>query len=405
MPPSMRRRAQVGAPASDRYGQGERDLSGPPEYGSDRRPFWNTPFREYTAIQWLHLYETFTATAHGAQAVTVAVLLSHRAGKMVPVHIPYVTWPAHGANATEKHFGYESYPDGQIDLGLCVVSFFLLSWLFQTVAVMPGFWDRFTHLLLDCYVQPFRWIEYSVSASLMAVIFALLNGITETTFLYNIFVSFFTVMVLGLLQEMGMSVYKRRQQEQAEVRTTLEYVRGKVREVRSYVTSLRAPDGSRLVPLESFVAHGRDADGARRALLLQDLFGDVELFTEVQAALVSSAPAHALTVFLPHLLGWVPFVAVVSVFLVTFTLAVSRGPSQPPDWVYFLYSFQFVIMSSFAVVQGVEQVALYRERSPERCRRYAVRAEFAYTTLSLAAKSLLAWVLYTNMLVEQSIAY
>lgn len=45
------------------------------------------------------------------------------------------------------------------------------------------------------------------------------------------------------------------------------------------------------------------------------------------------------------------------------------------------------------------------EPAPVACRRYVVLAEFAYTVLSLAAKSVLCWVLYVNVLVEQNIKY
>jgi hypothetical protein len=370
---------------------------GPVPFGdkSQRRPVWACPYREYTSIQWLQLYELLTASFHGIQMVLMLVFIyGYDRRKVVPLSIPYVTWPSR--TDTDPHFGYHVQPDGSIDMALCLFGFFMLSFVFQFVTVSPPLWPSFVNNLLDRYITPARWLEYSISASLMAIVFALLNGISTTTFLYNIFIEFFLTMMLGLLQEVGMSVYKH-------------------------------------------------------------------MFWDVSAA--AKPPGRRrldwVILFLPHFLGWVSFLGVVSVFIVTFSLAVSHSPQAPPQWVYFLYSFQFVIMSSFAFVQIVEQALIYRsddivaarrrrflaayapgetaetdarfaellqseteaaggdprrlralarfrrvaEPAPIACRRYVVLAEFAYTTLSLAAKSVLCWVLFTNVLVEQKIKY
>ena len=392
----------------------EEKLAKQPPFGSDRRPVWNCG-PEYSSIQWLQLYELLTASFHGVQMVLILVFIyGYGRHKVVPLAIPYVTWPSR--SDPDPRFGYHAYPDGSIDMALCLFAFFMLSFVFQVVTVSPLLWRQFVNSLLDRYVAPARWLEYSISASIMAVVFALLNGINTTTFIYNLFVEFFLVMMMGLLQEVGMSAHK----------------------------------------------HMRWSFAAAAAIL--------------------PAPKQRrgdwVVVFLPHLLGWVAFASVISVFIITFSLAVSNSPQSPPSWVYFLYSFQFIIMSSFAFVQIVEQVLIYRsddivaarrarflefarrsggvlagdekataaslgdagvrdlllreiaaadgepgpvrraarlrslaqfrrvyEPPPVACQRYAVWAEFAYTTLSLTAKSVLCWVLYVNVLVEQKIKY
>ena len=241
-------------------------------------------------------------------------------------------------------------------------------------------------------MQPLRWLEYAISASLMAVIFALLNGIQETTFLYVIFLSFSTCMMLGLVQEVLMSVFKRAQLRAAELGRTVEVL-------------------NEVFQSEASASIKQDAED-----LWQAVNSNINLLpAEPTRRLNSRWP----TLFLPHLLGWVPFIAVVSVFIVNFTLSVSacvvETPGEacvrhaPPEWVYFLYSFQFIIMSSFAVVQLVEQLYIYWAPATDegvlRCRKYAIRAEFAYTALSLAAKTMLCWVLFFNVLVEKQIGY
>jgi len=283
-----------------------------------------------------------TAGLHAAQA---AVILYFVAGlgltKRTPVHIPYVTWPDRNAPPCKQHFGYGMYKDGSIDIGYCIFGFFMLSATFQLIAAWP-LWNKYIDLLLDWYVQPFRWIEYSVSASLMAVIYALLSGIQETTFIYNIFISFFTVMMLGLLQEIGMATIKRRQWEREDA-------------------------------------------------------------GEKQKAIVGTP---YLVAFLPHLLGWIVFIGVVSVFAVAFFLATTQpGKPKPPTWVYGLYISQFIVMGSFAFVQIWEQVRLLHAQTRSECMRLALRSEFAYTILSLAAKSSLCWVLFVYLLAEKSIDY
>ena len=319
-----------------------------PHYGAEEATVREDPwvvwrdslsFEEKRDLRRLQLFELVTALCHGFQFIAVLVaILFHDTTRKVPLYVPYVTWPAHG-NAT-KAFGYHTYPDGNIDIAWCIFGFFLLSFVFQMAAVY--FWEKTAPCLLDYYTQPFRWLEYSISASLMAIIFALLNGIRETTFLYNMFMSFFTTMILGLIQELAMSVFKRTQSPAAKEPTSV-------------------------------------------------------------------VNARWMTVFLPHALGWVPFIGVVSVFITSFSLAVSKSPESPPSWVYFLYSFQFVIMSLFAVVQLVEQLYIYKApptaEGKTTCRRLALRAEFAYTTLSLVAKSVLCWVLFVNVLVEKQIGF
>ena len=108
--------------------------------------------------------------------------------------------------------------------------------------------------------------------------------------------------------------------------------------------------------------------------------------------------------FIPHVLGWLVFSAVAGIFVVKFDLAISNAPNDVPSWVTALYASQFAIMSSFGVVQLVESVLIFRAPSA-RCPRIAIAAEFAYTGLSLTAKSVLAWVLFANLLAEKNISY
>jgi len=377
----------------------------------------------------LRAFELATATAHGVQLVAlVALVLSKHVTKRVPVSVPYVTWPKRGD--ARQTFGYKTYEDGSIDMSACIVGFFALSWTYQTAAVTL-FWPQFQRWLTEYYIQPLRWLEYSISASLMALLFGLLNGITDTSFLYNIFVLFFLTMMLGLVQELGMSVYKRQQQER---RNTVDLLRGMFQSQADAKPAFGPPSYD--VASNTFIAHpGEDDPPAARRVTFSD---DASPARARRAA--SPAPASAaarardldndrltrndlvydltpeeprrwvnqrwMVLFLPHILGWVAFLSPVSVFILKFSLAVSHSPSAPPSWVYFLYSFQFVIMASFAFVQLWQQRHLYLyAQTRAECARVSILAEFAYTTLSLAAKSVLCWVLFANIIAEKGIAY
>jgi hypothetical protein len=187
-------------------------------------------------------------------------------------------------------------------------------------------------------------MEYCISASIMVVLMAVLLGVTDLSYLMLVFLSFFLLQWLGLLSELAIVVKKQ-----------FERVRQNVRDLD--------------VPTHFFDA--------------------------------LEAPWYV--VFLPHLLGWVVFVCVAAVFVLKFELSIAN--SKAPGWVTSIYAAMFALMSCFGAVQSVTQVRIFRSSDSDRCRRLAIRGEYAYTTLSLAAKSTLAWVLYFNVLIARDAGY
>lgn len=85
-------------------------------------------------------------------------------------------------------------------------SFFLLSALAHLFAVVVGPWDRFIHIYwrqLDLGFVWWRWVEYSLSASVMVVGIALLVGVRERFTLMLLFVTMGSVQICGgLLTEL-----------------------------------------------------------------------------------------------------------------------------------------------------------------------------------------------------------
>lgn len=68
-------------------------------------------------------------------------------------------------------------------------------------ALMATVFRRFYERYLRRAQNPFRWIEYSVSAAVMRVEIALLSGVLELHLLIAIFGLTTTTMLFGLLQE------------------------------------------------------------------------------------------------------------------------------------------------------------------------------------------------------------
>ena len=109
---------------------------------------------------------------------------------------------------------------------------------------------------------------------------------------------------------------------------------------------------------------------------------------------------------LPHFIGWILFLSIVFVFISRFSLIVNHSLSKPPVWVYGMYASQFVVFGSFGLNQLIQQFRLYKHiREEKKCARIAVQHEAVYVILSLAAKSVLAWLLYVNMLAERKVSF
>ena len=74
--------------------------------------------------------------------------------------------------------------------------FILLSGLDHMVVALPGV-NSVYNWYIARHQAPFRWAEYSLSASLMRVMIAQLSGVTDIHLLFSIFMASATTMVLG----------------------------------------------------------------------------------------------------------------------------------------------------------------------------------------------------------------
>ena len=78
--------------------------------------------------------------------------------------------------------------------------FILLSATDHLTVITPGF-RRIYESHIEKSQNPFRWIEYSLSASLMRVMIAQLSGVTDIHILFSIFCLAATTMILGWAHE------------------------------------------------------------------------------------------------------------------------------------------------------------------------------------------------------------
>jgi hypothetical protein len=190
-------------------------------------------------------------------------------------------------------------------LGIGVAIFLGLSSLAHFIVVSPKFFPRYT-AGLAAHRNFFRWVEYSISSSVMIVLIAQVTGISDITALIAIFGVNASMILFGWLQE-----------------------------------KYEEPGNGGWIPF---------------------IFGCIT--------------------------GIVPWIA-----LSFYVFAIGgAGENQAPTFVYFIVLTIFLFFNSFALVQWLQykKVGKWSEY---------LRGERTYITLSLVAKSALAWQIFANTLI------
>jgi hypothetical protein len=268
-----------------------------------------------------------TAVLHG-----IAGILTARLGKDVVIHtsVQYHPWfePASSEKAT------------QLSLKALLIAFSFLSCAFQLAPVVTNQgWSTYYRYATQLGVNPLRWIEYSFSASALTLAAQALLGETNVFMYVLTFVGTWTVMMLGLLQELSA-----------------------IRDRRLGVSASRAaPEPASLLGYLDYV--------------------------------------------LPHLIGW-PFFIATWVSLITQFGAVLRyardsNGEKAPQWVIVFFYIEFLLFSSFGVLQAVQQSLSYwyffGKRDQAKWVQTMVRCEYAYTALSAGAKMLAVGLLVVGL--------
>ena len=121
-----------------------------------------------TSIKRLRPYNLTAGSLHLAQALLIVVLANNFS---LPVRATYMTGPP------GPGVGNQSVVLFSLGFASAIAAFFLLSATAHFFVVSPGWSSYKANLLLER--NPYRWIEYSMSSSIMVVLIAMLVGISD----------------------------------------------------------------------------------------------------------------------------------------------------------------------------------------------------------------------------------
>jgi hypothetical protein len=243
----------------------------------------------------LRRYNVLMAVLHAAQGVAVVVLAT---AFVIPVTASFMTGPP-GSPPSDPVTLFD------VSIAWGCALFLLLSAAAHTIIASPGVFPWYRANLLQSRNYA-RWIEYSLSSSVMIVLIALVTGISDIAALVALFGVNVSMILFGLLQE-----------------------------------KYEKPGGG-LLPF-----------------------------------------------WLGCIAGITPWIAI-GIYLVS-----PGNDSSPPAFVYGIFVSLFIFFNSFALNQWLQ----YRQVGKWRDYLYG---ETVYITLSLVAKSLLAWQVFAGTLMPAS---
>jgi Heliorhodopsin len=132
------------------------------------------------------------AIAGVVHAVQGAAIVALSNGFSVPIVVHTMTGPPGSASQTVTLF--------DLRVAWTVAAFSFLSAAAHLLIASPGIFPRYRTMLMQGR-NDYRWIEYAVSASLMAVLIGLLPGITDAAAIIAIFGANAAMILFGLVQE------------------------------------------------------------------------------------------------------------------------------------------------------------------------------------------------------------
>ena len=146
-------------------------------------------------IKRLRAYNIVAGSLHLVQGLAFAFVLTLLSSQVLfPVTIDYMTGPPGVDLPTERVELFD------INLGVGVVAFLLMSAFFHFLISWPGVFTRYANGLKQNH-NYFRWTEYSLSSSVMIWLIAQLTGVTDFAALVSIFAVNASMIMFGALQE------------------------------------------------------------------------------------------------------------------------------------------------------------------------------------------------------------
>lgn len=141
-------------------------------------------------IAGLRRWNLIAGAAHLVQMVLILVLATDFT---LPVTATYMAGPPGTPNSAPVVLF-----DSRIAWGVAL--FFALSAFFHFLVCIPPFWNRYVTGLAEHH-NYFRWVEYSISSSVMIVLIVQIVGVTDAAALIAIFGVNASMILFGWLQE------------------------------------------------------------------------------------------------------------------------------------------------------------------------------------------------------------
>lgn len=212
---------------------------------------------------------------------------------------------------------------------------------------LPGVNAAYNRMLCRNY-NPFRWAEYSVSASCMTVMIAQLCGVADVFLMAALFGLMASCMLFGWQMELL--------------------------------------NGERL-PTYTYT-DDPTASPEPKALEAENGNGGAQFVSDARGSMAAATPAPITTRkvdWSPFLFGCIPFMVALVILWYYFFQASIQG--DPPGFVYSIIIILSVLYCTFALIQWFQFAQL-------RGFRGFAKAEIWYMVASLTSKQLLAWITY-----------
>lgn len=154
--------------------------------------------KEYTTdqqIDRLRIYNIVAGSLHLLQAVGFAIVLT-----MIGTQVLFAVTADYLAGPPGVPIPPERVTLFEVNIGIGVVAFLALSAFFHFLISSPWFFGRYKNGLTQNR-NYFRWVEYSLSSSIMIWLILAINGVTDIGALFAVFAVNAAMILFGALQE------------------------------------------------------------------------------------------------------------------------------------------------------------------------------------------------------------
>ena len=255
-----------------------------------------------------------------------------------------------------------------MSLRALAMSFFGVSAFFHLVLFLDGSWyQKFYFKWLNECIAPLRWVEYSISASIMMFTIAFAGGLKDIYLLTCVACLCFVTMCFGFVTE-----WLSRPDEDSRERFT----------IRDGV-AVKSIENVALINTTGKVDWGR--------VQIPNANEDSELFFVGPATKWKTRSRTRR--LLPHALGYVPYLTAYGIIIHSYVHNTADTNNGPPDWVTAVVFGQFALFTLFGLSQLMQQF------SDNGCENY-IYWEAVYILLSIVSKMVLGL-----MLIFQVFAY